>query len=112
MRKVEKKRRNWDLLRVSMEFLRENDAQWQTRRIEEVDRIKEEEKKDRLAICKEKKKIYGIKKLKRRTEERVAVSQAKANYWKQHRSGGGIENKENWKKLREGIMALEEDGGG
>ena len=121
MRLVEKKRRNWDMLKVSMEFLRENGAKWQTRKIEEVARIKEEEKKDRLAICKEKKKRYGIKKLneeenlrlKRRTEERISVSQAKANYWKQHRSGGGggMENREDWKRLREGILALEEDGG-
>ena len=32
--------RNWGLLRISMEFLRENETTWQTRRIEEVDRIK------------------------------------------------------------------------
>ena len=46
-----------------------------------MNRIKEEEKKDRLAICKEKKKRYGTKyknlskdegkKLKTRTEERI-----------------------------------------
>ena len=31
--------------------------------------------------------------------------------WKQHRSvGGGKENREEWDKLREGILALEEDG--
>ena len=31
MRLVEKKRRNWDMLKLSMEFLRENGAKWQTR---------------------------------------------------------------------------------
>jgi hypothetical protein len=63
------------------------------RKIKEVDRIKEEEKRDRLAICKEKKKRYDIKKMnkeenrrsKERTDERILISQAKANYWKKYR---------------------------
>ena len=82
------------------------------------ERIKEEEKKDRLAICKEKKKRYGIKKmnkeenrrLKERTEERILISKAKANYWKKYRGrgermkgdkeGDEIENEDTWKNLR------------
>ena len=91
-----KKESNWSLLRESMSFLKENESKWQHRRIKEVDRIKEEEKKDRLAICKEKKKRYGIKKmnkeenrrLKERTEERIMISKAKANYWKKYRGRG------------------------
>ena len=51
MRIADRKRNSWDMLRVSMEFLRKNDTKWQTRKIEEVDRIKEEEKTDRMAIC-------------------------------------------------------------
>ena len=56
-------------------------CRWQQRKIKEVNRIKEEEKKDLLAICKEKRKRYGAKyknlskeeskKLKKRTEERI-----------------------------------------
>ena len=41
----------------------------------------------------------------------MVISQEKSNYWKQHRSvGGGKENREELEKLREGILALEEDG--
>ena len=58
-----------------------------------MERIKNEEKADRLAISRQKKKKYGIKQLnkeenrriKERTEERIHISQAKANYWKMHR---------------------------
>jgi hypothetical protein len=94
------------------------------RKIREVDRIKEEEKRDRLAICKEKKKRYGIKtmnkeerkSMKQRTEERIIISQAKANSWKRYRSRGEgeeeeRENEEAWRSLRVGILALEEEGG-
>ena len=97
-REAMKKESSWSLLRESICFLKENGNKWQQRKILEVDRIKEEEKKDRLAICKEKKKKYGIKRmnkeenrrLKERTEERILISQAKANYWKEYR-GRGIE---------------------
>ena len=83
-------------MRESGSFLKENDDKWQQRKIKEVDRINEEEKKDRLVICKEKNKKYGIKKmnkeenrrLKERTEERIMISQAKANYWKKYRGRG------------------------
>ena len=66
------------------------------------ERIMEEEKKDRLAIASQKKKIYGLKRLnkeensrlKKRTEERLELSQAKANYWKWHRGEGRAESKD------------------
>ena len=94
-REATRKESNWSLLRESISFLKENENKWQQRRIKEVDRIKEEEKKDRLVICKEKKKKYGIKKmnkednrrLKERTEEKILISQAKAN-WKKYRGRG------------------------
>ena len=51
-----------------------------------------------------------------RREIRILISQAKANYWKKYRSRGeGDEdergNDEAWRSLREGILALEEEGG-
>ena len=86
-RKEEAKRKeeHWKLLRESIKYLRENEENWQLRRIQEVTRIKEEEKIDRLAIVKEKKKRYGIqklnkeenKRLRERTEGRILVSQQK-----------------------------------
>ena len=41
-------------------FLRENVDIWRERKIGECERIREEEKKDRLAVAKEKKRKYGI----------------------------------------------------
>ena len=123
-REAMKKESSWSLLRESICFLKENGNKWQQRKILEVDRIKEEEKKDRLAICKEKKKKYGTKRmnkeenkrLKERTEERILISQAKANYWKEYRGRGGrmegedIENDATWKRLKDVIQVLEERG--
>ena len=57
---------HWRLLRESVRFLRENEAGWQQRKIKEVDRIKEMEKAERLAIASQKKKRYGIKTLKKK----------------------------------------------
>ena len=51
------------------------------------------------------------KRMKERTEERIIISQAKANYWKRHRGEGGGKNDKEWRALREGILALEEEGG-
>ena len=126
-REAIRKEANWSLLKESMSFLKENEDGWQQRRIKEVDRIKEEEKRDRLAICKEKNKMYDIQKLskeenrrlKERTEERIMISKAKANYWKKYRSmeekmnedRGEIRNEDSWKQLKNGIQALEERGG-
>ena len=87
---AKRKEENWKLLRESISFLKKNESKWQHRKIKEVERIKNEEKADRLAISRQKKKKYGIKQLnkeenrriKERTEERIHISQAKANYWK------------------------------
>ena len=62
MRICRRKEDQWTLLRESIQFLKENEKSWQTRRIKEIERIKEEEKAERLTICAEKKKRYGIKK--------------------------------------------------
>ena len=92
-REAKRKKEVWDLMRESMDFLSKNQERWKERRIEESKRIKEEDKKDRLAIAKEKKKRYGIKvlsreesrRLKMRTEERLEIAKAKVNYWKMFR---------------------------
>ena len=49
-RRMEAGRReeHWRLLRESVRFLKENEKGWQQRKIKEVDRIKEEEKDERL----------------------------------------------------------------
>ena len=115
-----RKEEHWKLFRESVSFLKENERHWQQRKIKEVDRIKEEEKIDRLAVCKQKKRRYGIqrmskeenKRMKERTEERIIISQARANYWKRHRGEGVGKNDKEWSALREGILALEEDKGG
>ena len=46
---------SWKLLRTSTQFLTEKDWVWKQRRIEELERIREEEKKDRLSVVREKK---------------------------------------------------------
>ena len=56
------------------------------------------------------------RRLKERTDERILISQAKANYWKEYRGRGGrmegedIENDATWKRLRDVIRVLEERG--
>ena len=93
----------------------------QVYKIEEIERIRKEEKEERLAICKQKKKKYRLKQLnkeenkriKERSEERILISQAKANYWKMHRGGKkGYEEKyeQHWRNIKDGILALEEEG--
>ena len=89
-RESKRKREVWDLMRESMEFLRKNKEKWRERKLGETKMIKEEDKRDRLAVAKEKKKRYGIqglsreetKRLKMRTEERLEIAKAKENYWK------------------------------
>ena len=55
--KAKEKERQWDMLRLSIEYLKENETKWRTRKIQECDRIREEEKIDRLAIESEEEKI-------------------------------------------------------
>ena len=85
-----RKEESWELMRVAARFLKDNTDKWKERRIEECDRIREEDKRDRLAVAKEKKKRYGLKRLSkeentrmtRRTEERLEIAKAKENLWK------------------------------
>ena len=103
-----------------MKFLRENVEKWRERKIGECERIREEEKKDRLAVAKEKKRKYGIKRLSkeenmrmtRRTEERLEIAKAKENLWRKHRGQGEMKigEEDAWETLREKIMELEEAG--
>ena len=85
-----RKESSWELMKEAIKFLKTNEERWRERRIEECARIKEEEKRDRLALVKEKKKRYGLTKLskeenmrlKMRTEERQVIAKAKANLWR------------------------------
>ena len=54
MKEKKRKEEHWGLLRESCKFLRENGEAWQQRKLKEVEKIKEEGKRDRLAFCKEK----------------------------------------------------------
>ena len=47
---AKKKEESWALMRMSVEYLKQNEDRWRCRKIDECERIKEEEKKDRLAI--------------------------------------------------------------
>jgi hypothetical protein len=73
-----RKEESWALMRVAVNFLRENTDKWRERKIEECDRIREEDKRDRLAVSKEKKKRYGINRLKRRESENDNEDRRKA----------------------------------
>jgi hypothetical protein len=83
-----RREQHWRLLKESVRLLSENEAGLQQRKIKEVDRIKEVEKAERLAISAQKKKRYGIKtpnkeenkRMRERTAERIEISQAKAYY--------------------------------
>jgi hypothetical protein len=76
-----------------MAYLRKHEEGWRVRKMKECDRIREEERMDRLAIVREKKRKYGIKRiskeenmrLKKRTEERLEIASAKENLWKKFR---------------------------
>jgi CHAD domain-containing protein len=102
-----RKKEVWDLMRESMDFLKKNKEKWKERKLEESKRIKEEDKRDRLAIVKEKKKRYGIKVLSRdeskrlrmRTEERLEIAKAKENYWKD--SGRSRKRTRRWMMMRD-----------
>ena len=52
------------------------------------------------------------KRMKERTEERIIISQAKANYWKRYRGEGEGKHDKVWSTLGAGIMALKENRGG
>jgi hypothetical protein len=106
-------------MRESVAFLRTNADKWGERKIE-CERRREEEKKDRLAVVKEKKRKYGIKRLSKdenirmnmRTEERLEIARAKENLWTNYREHGEMrkEEEEAWEMIREKILVLEEGG--
>ena len=85
--RAKKRHESFELLRTSLNFLREREETWRTRKIAECERIKEEEKKDRLAMAKEKKRWYGQqrlskeenKRIKMRTEEKLDIARGKTN---------------------------------
>ena len=74
---------------------------WQERKVEEWERIKLEEKKDRLAMVEIKKRRYGAKlakltkdennKIKMRTEERKEMAVVMRNLWRKCREMGDAE---------------------
>ena len=115
---AKEKEDHWRLLRLSIQYLKENEPKWRSRKIKECDRIREEEKADRLAIAKMKKKRYGVKglskeengRMKQRTEERLEIARAKENLWKLHRGNGrgDRERCQAWKQVQECIFTLEE----
>ena len=118
--KARRKEDHWKLFRLSTAYLRENERGWMLRRIKEHERIKEEEKEDRLALVREKKRKYGLKRiskeenlrLKKRTEERLEIASARANLWKRHRDGKegmGEEATTAWEDLRKSLIELEEE---
>jgi hypothetical protein len=88
-----RKEESWALMRVAVNFLRENTDKWRERRIEKCDMIREEDKRDRLAVSNEKKKRYGMKRLSkeenqrmtRRTEDRLEIAKANENLWRKFR---------------------------
>ena len=60
---AKKREEHWHLLRLSIDYLKQQETKWMTRRIAECERVKEEEKKDWLAIVSEKRKRYGLNRL-------------------------------------------------
>ena len=93
---MQRREEHWRLLRLCVQELKDYESKWCTRKIEECEKIKEEAKEDRLAIGREKKKRYGLKglskeenkRLKKRTEDKIELAQAKSNYWKWYRGEG------------------------
>ena len=86
---------HWAMLREARRIIKENEEGWKERRTGEIRKIKEQEKRERLAIVAEKKKKYGLntltkeekRRLGERTNERIEIANARANYWKLHRGG-------------------------
>ena len=122
MKEARRKEDTWMLLRESITFLKSKEVIWRTRRLEECSRIREEEKRDRLAVVAVKKRKYGVKRMtkeensriKERTEERLEIATAKTNYWRNYRERKDDMEEEEimaWRTVKEGIMNLEEGAG-
>ena len=119
---AKKKAERWALLRRCLEYLAANEEGWRTRRLEEVERVKEEEKRDRLAVVRLKKMRYGIGRLnkeeasrmKSRSEERILLARGRENLWKKFQgprkpTSMKEEDIETWECLQKTIGELEED---
>ena len=50
MARQREKQERWALMRESVKYLKENYSKWQEKKVEEWDRIKQEEKRDRLTF--------------------------------------------------------------
>ena len=91
--RAKEKEARWDLMKEAAKFLKENSDRWRERQIDECERIKQEEKDDRFAVIKMKRKRYGLKtmskeekmRLKERTEDKLLIAKTKSNLWKQAR---------------------------
>jgi hypothetical protein len=88
-----------------------NEGKWRQRRIEEC-----------VAVCREKKKRYGIPKLSKeenmrirlRTEERLELARAKENLWKKFREESDTKEiteneRDAWENLKRSILRIEEE---
>ena len=122
--RAKKRHESFELLRTSLNFLREREEKWRTRKIAECERIKEEEKKDRLAMAKEKKRWYGQqrlskeenKRIKMRTEERLDIARGKTNLWRKFGLGRLTqevkdEELDAWEEIQRLVLELEEEDG-
>ena len=120
-RKGREKEARWDLMKEAVKFLKENSDSWRERRIEECERIRLEEKEDRFAVIRMKKKRYGLTtlskeermRLKGRTEEKLLLAKTKSNLWKMARDPTKKAMKEGeaeaWSKLGEGAKEFMEE---
>ena len=90
-----------------------------TRKLEDCERVREEEKRDRLAVVAMKKKRYGVKtlskeesmRLKTRKEERLEIGEAGSNLWKMMRKGEILEEERLslWEEVYKGVIDLQEE---
>ena len=109
-------------MREAIDFIKKNGKGWVERRSRECERIREEEKLDRLAVVKQKKRRYGTNKLSKeensrlrlRTEERVLLAKARENLWKRYRGEDGVGDDEGeaWEVIRRGVAEIDEEEGG
>ena len=114
-----RRKESWQLLRLTKEMIREKEGEWRTRRLEECERIREEEKRDRLAVVAMKRKRYGVKnlskeetmRLKTRKEERLEIAEAGSNLWKRMRKGEIMEEEglSLWEEVYKNVINLQEE---
>ena len=125
--RAKQRKESYALLSASLEFLKKKEDKWRCRKIDECIRIREEEKKDRLAVCKEKKRRYGLRRLskeentriKLRTEERMDIAKGKTNLWRKFGQGREDQDQDDmeedeykaWEDVRSLVMVLEEEEG-